>query len=167
VPTGSARQLLCSTLVDRDEERAALAAALDRARGGSGATLFLVGEAGLGKSRLAREAETDARGAGMSVLVGRAVAGRTSPFRGLAEACLGVLRAERPPRAPTLDAFLPTPEWAGDQTPVVEVGDVMVAEGLLRLLRLMGKERGCLVVLEDREETLATLGLRPDQVGIE
>ena len=175
MPTGSAGQLLCSTLVDRDQEQAALAAALDRARGGSGATLFLVGEAGLGKSRLAREAETVARRAGMSVLVGRAVAGRTGPFRALAEAFLGVLRADRVALPATLDAFLPTllgrlvPEWAGDHTPVVEGGDVMVAEGLLRLLRLMGGERGCLLVLEDLHwadpDTLAVVEYLADNLG--
>src|SRR5664279_1984576 len=75
-------QLLCPVLVGRDDEVAAITGALDRAAAGHGGAVFVVGEAGLGKSRLVGEAEAVARAMGLTVLDGRAVAGER------ASACL-------------------------------------------------------------------------------
>jgi DNA-binding CsgD family transcriptional regulator len=52
--------------------RVAEVAALDRLRAGSGAAVFLVGEAGVGKTAVVEEAVSRARAAGARVLAGRA-----------------------------------------------------------------------------------------------
>ncbi|HKE98494.1 MAG TPA: AAA family ATPase, partial [Actinomycetes bacterium] len=66
-------EVLCPELIGRDEELAAVAGALQGAREGRGSTTVLVGEAGIGKSRLEREVAARARGLGMTVCAGRAV----------------------------------------------------------------------------------------------
>ncbi|MGH7533981.1 MAG: ATP-binding protein, partial [Gemmatimonadales bacterium] len=144
------RQVLCPVLVARDDELTAITAAIRQAHEGRGGAVFVLGEPGLGKSRLAREAGAVARGQGLEVLVGRATSGRASPFRALSEALQGALRGGLPASS-DLDAFRPflaplVPEWhqAG-----IESSDVSLAEGVLRLLRLAGAQDGCLLVLED------------------
>ena len=68
-------QVLCPVLVGRDEEARQLQAALAAAEAGRGGAVFLVGEAGIGKSRLVRETVRAAGERGLPVLAGRAVAG--------------------------------------------------------------------------------------------
>ncbi|MEE8631981.1 MAG: AAA family ATPase, partial [Candidatus Bathyarchaeia archaeon] len=58
-------------LIDRREEMQVLREAADRAIRGEGGVIFLHGEAGIGKTRLARELGAYARSQGMQVLVGR------------------------------------------------------------------------------------------------
>jgi len=58
-------------LIDRDEEMQLLREAADRAARGEGGVVFLHGEAGIGKTRLARELGVYARSQGMRVLSGR------------------------------------------------------------------------------------------------
>ncbi len=58
-------------LIDRAEEMQVLREAADRAAGGQGSVVFLYGEAGIGKTRLARELGAYARSRGMQVLSGR------------------------------------------------------------------------------------------------
>ena len=62
---GSAR------LIGRDAERAQLLQSLDQARSGRGSLILLLGDAGVGKTRLAEEALTAARQLGCQTLVGR------------------------------------------------------------------------------------------------
>src|SRR6266849_1066059 len=79
--------VLCPVVVGRVHELEVLGALLDAARGGTGSVVVLLGEAGIGKSRLARELVTVASAADMVVLRGRAVPGVVKvPFRPLAEA---------------------------------------------------------------------------------
>jgi len=66
VPVGF---LLCAELVGREAETAALEAALSK---GEGALILVLGEAGVGKSRLVREARLRAMARGRKVLFGRA-----------------------------------------------------------------------------------------------
>ncbi|UCF58702.1 MAG: AAA family ATPase, partial [Candidatus Bathyarchaeota archaeon] len=58
-------------LIDREEEMQVLREAADRAAHGEGGVIFLYGEAGIGKTRLARELRAYARSQGMQVLYGR------------------------------------------------------------------------------------------------
>jgi len=58
-------------LIDRVEEMGLLREAVDRAARGEGSLVFLYGEAGIGKTRLARELGAYARLRGMQVLYGR------------------------------------------------------------------------------------------------
>ncbi|NBH01799.1 ATP-binding protein, partial [Amycolatopsis sp. SID8362] len=78
-------------LVGRDEELRALAGAFDDALAWRGGAVFLTGESGIGKSRLAREAANRAAGRGARVLRGQGSAvGPVVPFRPLAEALLSL-----------------------------------------------------------------------------
>ena len=65
--------------VGRNAEVLALRAALDGVLAGRGSLVLLVGEPGIGKSRLAEELSLLARGAGAEVLWGRAWEGAGEP----------------------------------------------------------------------------------------
>ncbi len=74
-PSGRGRaRRLDSPLVGRDAERAAFVAALDRLGAGEGCVLSIVGEAGLGKSRLVAEVRHEASTRDLTWLEGRSAA---------------------------------------------------------------------------------------------
>ena len=106
--TGGVRQVLCPVLVGRAEEVRHLEAALAAAGAGRGGVVLITGEAGVGKSRLVREAARAAGALGLVVLTGRAVASDVpTPFRPFAEALASAGRAGRLPDGPELDPFRP------------------------------------------------------------
>jgi class 3 adenylate cyclase/tetratricopeptide (TPR) repeat protein len=72
---GSAR----TPFVARGTERARLLRAVERARDGAGTLLLLVGEAGVGKTRLVEEAAAEARRLGLRVLTGHCVDQQGAP----------------------------------------------------------------------------------------
>jgi DNA-binding CsgD family transcriptional regulator len=150
------RQVLCPRIIGRAEELQAIGAAVDAARGGRGGSIVLLGEAGVGKSRLAREADRLAQSQGMCVLWGRSVEGGAAvAYRPIAEALLSALRRNGlPGDRPELRPFLKIlsrliPEWRDDDPAPVEDSLVLLSEAVLRLLRVMGANAGCLLVLED------------------
>jgi hypothetical protein len=136
-------QVLCPVLVGRDEEARRLRAALAQAGAGHGGAVFLAGEAGIGKSRLVREIARAAGECGLTVLVGRAVAGGVpTPFRPFAEALTSAGRAGRLPASEELDPFRPVlgrliPEWRPPQPAPGEESPVFLGEAVLRLLRAL------------------------------
>jgi tetratricopeptide (TPR) repeat protein len=75
----SARPAL-TPLVGREEERDVIKACLDRARAGRGGVLFIGGEPGVGKTRLAEECLTMGQERDMLTLVGHAYEERGEPF---------------------------------------------------------------------------------------
>ena len=92
--------MLCPVVVGREAELSALRAALAAALDGAGGLVFVTGEPGIGKSRLARELAGQARARGVAVVMGRAVpAGGSVPYRPLTEALLQALR-DRPQPGP-------------------------------------------------------------------
>lgn len=71
-------------LVGRGDEMAALTGVIEDLQGGTGRTIVLVGEAGIGKTRLVAEARTRARDANLAWLDGRCRAlEEGTPFAGL------------------------------------------------------------------------------------
>jgi DNA-binding CsgD family transcriptional regulator/tetratricopeptide (TPR) repeat protein len=80
--------------VGRARELGQLGRALDATRAGSGTTVLVAGEAGIGKTRLASELAARARGAGVGVLLGRSIdlVGTELPYQPFVEA-LGPLGA--------------------------------------------------------------------------
>jgi hypothetical protein len=144
-------------LVGRAVERAAVERVLAAARDGHGRILLVTGEAGIGKSRMLDEAARLAVGTGMAVLSGRAVEGGGT-YRPIAEALVAHLRDRdivesaglRPYRA-ALRRIVPG--WAGDggEPPPAPAADpvLVLGEGVVRLLRVIAGDRGCLVRLED------------------
>ncbi len=145
--------VLCPAVIGRDAELDVLRAALSAAARGAGGLVFVTGEAGIGKSRLAREVDGDARVQGVPVIAGRAVPGGSStPYRPLTEALLQALRDRDVPDEPDLAPWLPAlgaivphlgGEAHGDATPTVR------GEALLRLLRQLARPGALVVVLED------------------
>ena len=74
----------CPVVVGRDEELAALAEIFSQAAGGRGVCAVVIGEAGIGKTRLVTEAADGARRRGQVAWVGRsAPVDRFSPLRPL------------------------------------------------------------------------------------
>ncbi|MCC9305839.1 AAA family ATPase [Kitasatospora sp. RB6PN24] len=160
-------------MVGRDDELALLDSCLATARQGEGRAVFLLGEAGIGKSRLAAECAYRAFSSGLAVLRGRAAtSGATMPFRPIAEALLSYFRLGGPPQNPELVPYRSAlgnllPEWRTAE-PVGEPASLFeTAEAVLRLLLAIGRdlgqhrEPGCLLVIEDlhdaEAETLAVL----------
>jgi DNA-binding CsgD family transcriptional regulator len=135
-------------LVGRHREQAAVRAAVAEAADGSGSVLFLTGEAGIGKTRLAGDAMVTAREAGLRVLRGRATSG-TAQYRALREAFMTALRHTAPPDDPQLRSYRTAlsrllPEWRPDDGPTAGRGGpddapVVLAEGVLRLLTALAR----------------------------
>lgn len=171
------RPALCPVLVGRDDETRQLRAALAQARAGRGSTMLLAGDAGIGKSRLARELIEIAREQGCAVLVGRAVAGGVpTPFRPFAEALASALRPGGAPESTELDPFRPAlarlvPHLRQKSAAAAVESLVFLGEAVLRLLRVLYPDTGCLLLLEDLHwgdpETLALLEYLADNVWAE
>jgi DNA-binding CsgD family transcriptional regulator len=149
--------LLCPLVIARNSELATLIDCMDKAEAGAGGVIALVGEAGIGKSRLVRETVRIASGRRLLVLIGRAVPGPAPvPFRPLSEALLAATRGSPPPTSPDLAGFggqlsRLLPDWAGsgggaDESPIL-IGEAVVR--LLRALGRRGRSSACLLVLED------------------
>ncbi|GAA5130613.1 helix-turn-helix transcriptional regulator [Pseudonocardia adelaidensis] len=83
-------------LVGRDEDLGELLAVLESVRRGRMATIFLSGDAGVGKTRLVQELVVRAEAAGATVLVGAATdIAESPPFWPVASALRGLLRSPR------------------------------------------------------------------------
>jgi DNA-binding CsgD family transcriptional regulator/tetratricopeptide (TPR) repeat protein len=145
-------------VIGRDDELGELRRALDDARTRCGGAVFLVGEGGIGKSRLAADLAGRALTAELPVLRGRASSiGPMVPFRPLAEALLSHFRGGAPPQAPELDPYLPVlgqlvPDWSSRERPHHNDSLVVLAEAVLRLLAVTSQGRGCLLVLDDLQD---------------
>jgi DNA-binding CsgD family transcriptional regulator len=152
-------------VVGRDIEMAELTRSVRAAEAGRGTAIFLVGEPGIGKSRLALETTSEAFGIGMQVLRGRgSTIGPMVPFRPLTEALMSLFRGgnkfdERDlgPYRPVLGQLIP--EWSRPD-PGHDASIIVLAEAVLRLLALVGLDHGCMLVLEDLQDADAeTLGV--------
>ncbi|MFC3737867.1 ATP-binding protein [Paractinoplanes deccanensis] len=162
-------------MVGRDDEIQAVEQALEAARSGRGSAVFLVGEGGIGKSRLAAAAAERAAATGMTTMRGRGSAiGPTVPFRSLTEALLSLPRAGVPIDAAELGPYRPVlgrliPDW-GTAADGPDSGSLVVlAEAVLRLAGLAGRAGGCLMVLDDLQdadaESLAVVEYLMDNLG--
>ena len=170
------RPVLATPLIARGPECDALSARVASASEGRGAVVFVLGEAGIGKSRLAREAADVAGARGLPVVGGRAVQTQTPvAYRPLTEALCAAVRAHGVPDVPELAPFRTVlgrliPDWRGLE-PDVEVSVVTLSEGILRFLRVLAADRGCVVVLEDLHwadpETLSVVEYLADNLASE
>ncbi|MEA5360461.1 AAA family ATPase [Amycolatopsis sp., V23-08] len=141
-------------VVGRSEELRVVDDALSAARDGRGGAVFVVGESGIGKSRLITEGIELANAAGMALLRGRASAiGPSVSFRPFTEAILHLLRTE-PVEPSALGSYATVlgrlvPEWCDPPAgPAVE-SPVTLGEAVLRLTGVAGQGRGCLLALDD------------------
>ena len=166
--------MLCPMLIERDAEVQGLERSLDRAMNSEGGVLFLAGDAGVGKSRLAREAASLASSRGLHVVIGRATESIVPvPFRPITEALMKIARAGVVPDDPELANHLPAlssliPEWGRPGAGQAEISPLIVGEALIRLLTPSGS-KGTLLVLEDLHwadpETLAIVEYLADNLA--
>jgi DNA-binding CsgD family transcriptional regulator len=158
------RSVLSGTLVGRNAELAALAGRVEAARAGEAGAVFIVGEPGIGKTRLVDEAAEAARGHGLLVLRGRAAHAEASRLRPFAEALLGLARGGwRPPDG--LGPYLAVlgrlvPDWWTGTEPSDAAPPFIVGEAILRVLGMAGSA-GTVLILEDLhdadQDTIAAL----------
>ncbi len=139
-------------LIARHAELSALTVAIDGARRGRGVALFVAGEAGIGKTRLLREARTAAEQSGLLVLRGRAVESGGA-YRPLVEAFgrPAAAFAHDPDFAgvkPTLARVLPN--WISTEGVLAPMADpaAVFAEALMMLLQRMAPH-GAMLILDD------------------
>ena len=170
--------LLCPVLIGRDAETARLRSAFAAVQGGAGGVMFLTGEAGIGKSRLASELAAEARAGGATVLAGRAVPTSAGiPYRPLTEALLRALRERAfpddpglTPWLPALRAVIPTIGGSEGDGPGNHAAPVR-GEAVLQLLRRFVGGAGLLLVLEDLHwadpDTLAVVEYLSDNLSAE
>jgi predicted ATPase len=170
--------LLCPVLIGRDAETGRLRSAFAAAQGGVGGMVFVTGEAGIGKSRLASELAAEARACRATVLAGRAVPTSASiPYRPLTEALLHALRErELPddpgltPWKPALRAMIPTIGGSGGDGHGDHAAPVR-GEAVLQLLRRFAGGAGLVLVLEDLHwadpDTLAVVEYLSDNLSAE
>ncbi|MET8116666.1 helix-turn-helix transcriptional regulator [Streptomyces prasinus] len=134
--------------VGREAERGRIAAALVAARAGRGGALFVTGEPGAGRTRLAAEALA-AAGPDLATASGRAsTVGSVVPYRPLVEALLSLARAGLLPEQAELGCYgrvltrlLTGARGAGSP--------LAVAEAVLRLVAVVGRRRGALLLVLD------------------
>lgn len=146
---------MAAEMVGRENELGQLRAALVAAGDGRGSVVFVAGEAGIGKSRLARELAADTAAPRANVLRGRAVL-TASPvaYRPLAEALTSAVRLGVAPDVERLTPFRATlaplvPDWGPAESGPIEQSPVAVAEGVLRFLSATASAGATLVILED------------------
>src|SRR5947209_4418958 len=151
---------LCPTLVGRDEQLFALEDALLAAHRGKSRFVALGGEAGMGKTRLARELATRARRLDWEVLWGAcSEAELPLPYLPLVEALGNYLSRVDVERlagllgAARLELAQLFPQLGGDE-PSASLGDpaqakVRVCEAVVALLSVPAREHGLLLVVED------------------
>ena len=142
-------------MVGRSAELDLLTAAVEAAAAGTGGVVFLMGEAGMGKTRLAAEAVELARSSGMAVLPGRATPSPTpAPYRPLAEAFGSTWRGRGPPAGPAQEGLRPAleilvPAWATPRDDRrTAASTVTIGEAALALLEGLGGA-GALLVVDD------------------
>jgi DNA-binding CsgD family transcriptional regulator len=169
--------VLCPELTGRSAEIDALTEALDAAEDGHGGVVFITGDDGVGKSRLAKYACSLAGKRGFDVMGGRGTQSAVpAPYRPVIEALLGAARAGVAPTTPEMTAISNyraalgslVPEWRRPGDAHAHVSPVVVGEALLRILTGPGRNGGVLI-LEDLHwadpETLAIVEYLADNVS--
>ena len=165
----------CPVLVGRQTDLDQLRRSLEGLPSGKGTWTTVVGEAGVGKTRLVTELITVAEQRGVLTVVGRCSAtDRASPYRPVAEALLAVTRdVARPadeaiaPYAAALAQFVP--HWRERDAGGPPESPAVLGESLLQVLRWRANGRGALLVLEDLhwadDETAAVCTYMADHVA--
>jgi len=170
------RTMLCPVLVGRSTERTEVQSALDAAGEGHGRLIVVAGQAGVGKSRLARDAREHAGDLDMAVLAGRCVPGDSPvPYRPLTEAFAAHFRTAAPPDDPRLTGFRGhlgklVPQWRDDAAGGADESAVLLGEAVVRLADLTGS-KAALLILEDLHwadaETLGVVEYLADAIADE
>ncbi|MFR9805243.1 helix-turn-helix transcriptional regulator [Pseudonocardia sp. RS010] len=145
--------LLCPRTIGRGAETEWLLRCVEGAAAGSGRATVVLGDAGMGKSRLTRTATAHARARGVRVLPGRVRDGAVGvPYAVFGEALAAGFRDGGWPAAAALRPVrAQLGHLAGEAVPAPRGGmsRLAVAEALLRLLTVLARDGGALLVVED------------------
>ena len=141
-------------MVGRGNELDVLTRLLSAAKAGTGGTLLITGEAGIGKTRLLAEVTSLAEAENVFTLVGRSVVG-SGPFRPLVEALLPAASSALAdddrllPYRSVLGRLLPGwPDLAGSDARLVDPV-VILGEAVLALVRAIAGPGAVVVALDD------------------
>jgi DNA-binding CsgD family transcriptional regulator len=158
-------------LIARRAELATLTSAIEATRRGRGEAVLLIGEAGVGKTRLLIETQREAERRGVLILKGRAVESGGA-YRPLVEA---FARASAPFAQETeLAAVRPIlarvlPGWISDHDVLAPMADpaAVLAEALILLLRAMSAD-GAVLLIDDvhwaDDDTVSVLNYLADSL---
>ena len=161
VPVGEQKRVL--PLIDRQEEMGALRTAFDKAAQGNGGLVFIVGEAGIGKTRLADELTGHARKKGFTVMTGRCHRREgNAPYTPWAELTRNFVRGSSPrdlvrlvgSQGSELAKLVPEiSEKIGPVTVapagVAEQDRIRFFDGITQAIKNVSKETPVLLILED------------------
>src|SRR4051812_12524028 len=129
-------------VVGREVELDGLLRAVRATRAGAAHSVFLVGEGGVGKTRLLAEVAAEGRQLGVAVMSGRSPVATPTAFSVIAEALRSWLRAH--PANDSMGPFdagvrLVLPEWPGDRASGAGLTDaqlrLLALEGVVRLVQ--------------------------------
>ena len=147
-----------SVVVGREIELEALRRAVRDAQRGATRCIFLVGEGGIGKTRLLTEASAHVRHVDAAVLSGRASIATPVAFSVVADGLRSWLRGH--PAPPPLGPFdrglaVVLPEWqvptGGAELDTAQLW-LLALEGVVRLLREIASTGGAVLLLDDLHE---------------
>jgi len=146
-----------AVVVGREVELDHLGRALEAARDGGSGCSFLIGEGGVGKTRLLTEVAAEGRRLGLSVMTGRAPVTSSVAFSVVSEALRSWLRMHPIDAAMTpFDAGLRLllPEWPGGTATEPTLSDgqmrLLALEGVVQLVHNIAAEgRGAVILLDD------------------
>jgi DNA-binding CsgD family transcriptional regulator len=146
-----------TVVIGREVELDILSRAANGARAGQPSCTILLGEGGVGKSRLLSESVATAHQLGLGVALGRAPVSAAAPFSVIAEALRSWLRGH--PREAAGTPFdrglrLVLPEWPVPDALGADLTDpqlrLLALESIVRLLRDIAQDaNGAVVVLDD------------------
>lgn len=169
--------MLCPELIGRSAQLDALTAALAAADEGHGGVVFVTGDDGVGKSRLAKHLCSRAADRGFEVLKGRGTRSAVPvPYRPVAEALLGAARSgavAETPDMPVISNYRAAlgslvPEWRRPGDDTTHMTPMIVGEALVRILARPGGPGG-LILLDDLHcadpETLAIVDYLADSIA--
>ena len=147
-----------AVVVGREVELDELVRAVHDARAGGSSCAFLIGEGGVGKTRLLAEVAAESRQLGLAVMAGRSPVTTPVAFSVLAEALRSWLRGHgiETPMAP-FDAGLRLvlPEWPGDAAAASGLSAsqlrLLALEGVVRLVQeIAATSHGAVLLLDER-----------------
>ncbi len=158
MPTGAGVRR-AAVVVGREVERDQLRRAVQRAHAGAASCVLLLGEGGVGKSRLLSETGAVSRQLGLGVLAGRAPITTPVAFSVVAEALRSWRRGH--PSPPAMTPFdrglrLVLPEWPASDDTERRAAELSAAqlrllalEGIVQLVREIALSNGAAVILLD------------------
>ena len=148
--------------IGRGAELARLEAARSRVEAGSGSTVVIGGEAGIGKTRLVDEFAQAFAASGRTVLTGSCLpsGGRGTPYAPIVEALRSCFRSVEPGRLPgllgpgrrELARLLPELESVVSSTEATDAdmhGQARLFEAVLAVLERLSRHEACLVIVDD------------------